>query len=47
MLLPKCEVCNSKRSKCIKEDKAIGLLIYLTRVKIPILSDLLLVNILF
>ena len=47
MLLSKCAVCNSKKSKFIKEQTAKGLLSKLTGIKIPTLSDLPIVNILF
>ena len=47
MLLSKCAVCNSKKSKFIKEQTAKGLLSNLTGIKIPTLSDLPIVNILF
>ena len=44
MLLSKFLVCNSKKSIFLKEKEARGLLSNLTRVKIPILSDLPLIN---
>ena len=47
MLLSKCAVCNSKKLKFIKEQTAKGLLSKLTGIKIPTLSDLPIVNILF
>ena len=47
MPLSKCSVRNSKKSKCFKEPEARGLLSNLTGVKIPILSDLPLINTLF
>ena len=47
MPLSKCSVCNSKKSKFLKEQEARGLLSNLTRVKIQILSDLLISNFLF
>ena len=40
MLLSKCLVGDSKRSKFLKEKEARGLLSSLMGVKIPILSDL-------
>ena len=40
MLLSKCAVCDSKKSKFLKEQEAKGLLSNLTGVKIPLLSDL-------
>ena len=47
MLLSKCAMCDSKKSKFIKEQEAIRLLSNLTGVKIPILSDLPIANICF
>ena len=47
MLLSKCAVCNSKKSKFIKEQKAKGLLGNLLGAKIPILGDIPLVNTIF
>ena len=47
MFLSKCAVCNSKKLKFVKEQEAKGLLSKLTGIKVPILSDLLMVNILF
>ena len=47
MLLSKCAVCNSKKLKFVKEQEAKGLLSKLTGIKVPILSDLPMVNILF
>ena len=47
MLLSKCAVCNSKKSKFIKEQQARGSLNNLTGIKIPILSDLTVINTLF
>ena len=44
MLLSKCAVCDTKKSK---EEKASGLLNKLTRLKVRILSDLPLANISF
>ena len=44
MLLSKCSVCNSKKSKFLKEKEARGLLLSnLTGVKILLLSDTLIV----
>ena len=40
MLLSKCAVCVSKKSKFIKEQEAKGLLSKLTRMKVLIFSDL-------
>ena len=40
MLLSKCAMCNSKKSKFLKEQKARGVLSYLLGVKVPILSDI-------
>ena len=39
-------MCNSKKSKFLKEQEARGLLSKLTGVKIPVLNDLPLINIL-
>ena len=47
MLLLNCAVCNSKKSKFIKEQEGKGLLGNLLGVKIPMLGDISLVNILF
>ena len=47
MLLSKCAVCNSKKTKFFKEQQAKGLLSNLTGVKISILSDLPLINTVF
>ena len=47
MLLSKCAVRNSKKSKFIKKQESKGLLSKLTGMKVPILSDVLIVNILF
>ena len=44
MLLSKCAVCNGKKSKFLKEQKAKGLLNKLTEIKVPILSDLPILN---
>ena len=40
MVLSKCSVWDSKKSKFIKEREAEGLLSKLTVIKVPILSDL-------
>ena len=47
MLLSKYAVCDSKKSKYIKKQKSGGLLSKLTKIKVLILSDLPIVNILF
>ena len=47
MLLSKYAVCNSKKSKFIKEQEAKGLLSNLLGTKLPILGNICLVNILF
>ena len=47
MLLSKCAVFDSKKLKFIKEEEARGLISKLKGIKVPILSDLLIVNILF
>ena len=47
MLLPKCAVRNRKKLKFINEQKATGLLSNLTGIKVPILSDLPIINTLF
>ena len=47
MLLSKCSVCNSEKLKFLKEQEARGLLINLLGVKVPILSDIVIVNTLF
>ena len=47
MLLSKCSVCNSKKSKLLKEQEVKGLISSLTRIKIPIFSDILISNTLF
>ena len=47
MLLSKCAVCISKKSKFIKEQEAKGLLSKLTRMKVLIFSDLPIANNLF
>ena len=40
MLLSNCAVCDSKKSRFIKEQEARGLLSKLTGIRVPILSDL-------
>ena len=47
ILLSKCAVYNSKKSKFIKEQQAIGVLNNLTAIKLTILSDLFIINTLF
>ena len=47
LLLSKCLLCNSKISKFLKEQEARGLLSNLLGVKLPILSDIPIVNTLF
>ena len=47
MLLSKCTVFHSKKLKFIKEQEARGLISKLIGIKVPILSDLPLANILF
>ena len=44
MLLSKCAVCTSKKSKFLKEQEAKGLSGALLGAKIPILGDISLVN---
>ena len=44
MLLSKCAVCNSKKSKFFKDQEAKGLLGNLQGAKTPILGDIPLVN---
>ena len=46
-LLSKCAVCDSKKSKFIKEQEYRGLLGRFTGIKAPILSHLAIANILF
>ena len=46
-LLSTCAVCDSKKSKFIKEQESRGLLGRFTGIKVPILSDLAIANILF
>ena len=47
MLLSKCAMCDSTNSKFIREHEPRGLLIYLTGIKVPILSDLPIMKTLF
>ena len=47
MLLSKCAMCNSKKSKFLTEQEARGLLSNLAGIKVPILSDLFIINTLF
>ena len=47
MLLSKCAVCDSEKSKFIKDQKARRLLSKFTGIKVLILSDLPIANILF
>ena len=47
ILLSKCTVCNSKKLEFIKKQETRGLLSKLTGIKVPILSDLPIANILF
>ena len=47
MLSSKCAVCNSKKPTFLKEQEAKGLLSNLLGVKVPILSDIPLLNTLF
>ena len=47
ILLWKCSVCNSKKSKFLKEQEARRLLSNLMGIKIPTLSDLPTINTLF
>ena len=47
MLLLRCAVCNSKKSKFLKEQEARGLLSNLLNVKVLILGDIPIVNTLF
>ena len=47
ILLSECAVCDSKKSKFLKEQKAGGLLSKLAGIKVPIFSDLSIANILF
>ena len=47
MLLSKCAVCNSKKSKFLKEQEAKGILSSLTGIKFPMFSDIPVLNALF
>ena len=47
MLSPKCAVCNNKKKKFIKDQEARRLLSNLIEEKVPILSNIPIVNILF
>ena len=47
MLLSKCAVCDSEKSKFIEDQEARELLSKLTGIKVPILSDLPIANISF
>ena len=47
MLLSKCAACHSKNLKFLKEEESRRLLNNLTGIKVPTLSDLLIINILF
>ena len=47
MLLLKCAVCNRKKLRTFKEQEARGLLSKLTGIKVSILRDLPIANILF
>ena len=47
ILLPKCAVCNSKKSKFLKEQEAREILSNFGGVKVPILSDISILNTLF
>ena len=44
MLLSKCVVCNSKKSNILKEQVARGVLSNLLGLKVPILSDIPILN---
>ena len=46
-LTSKCAVCKSKTSRFIQEQEASGLLSKLAGIKVPILSDLSIINTLF
>ena len=46
MLLSKCAVCDSKKLKFYKEQETKGILSNLTGIKVPILGDLPIANIL-
>ena len=47
MFISNCVVCGSKKSKFIKEQETIGILSELTGMKVAIVSDLPIANILF
>ena len=47
MLLSKGAVCNSKKSKFLKEQEAKGILSSLTGIKFPMFSDIPVLNALF
>ena len=47
MLLSKCAVCNSKKLKFLQEQDSTGLLSNFLGVKVPILSDISILNTLF
>ena len=47
MLLSKCEACDNEKLKFIKDQEARRLISKLTGIKVPILSDLQIANILF
>ena len=47
MLLSRCSVCNSTKLKFLKDQESRGALSNLLGVKLPILSDFLIVNTLF
>ena len=47
MLLSKCTLCNSEKSKFIKKQESRGLSSNLTGRKVPVLSHLFIINTLF
>ena len=47
MLLSRCAVCNSKKSKFLKEQEAKEILCNLLGIKVPILNNIPIVNTLF
>ena len=47
MLLSKCAVCNSKKSRFLKKQEAEVVLSNLSGVKVPILKDIHILNTLF
>ena len=47
MLLSRCAVCNSKKSKFLKEQEAKKILCNLLGIKVPILNNIPIVNTLF